>query len=231
MKNKIIVTGCNGGIGKEICYQLTNAGYYVIGIDQHDMAKGVDSYYCINLTNCEDVCSTFKTIYNEHGEGFYGLVNNAGLYEAYDFSCLTVSQYDVVMSVNVRAPLFLCQYFSNAIRENKAKGVIVNIASISGECGSKDVVYGVSKGAMINLTKSLSLALSPDIRVNSVSPGIIATPMSAKIPKERIEDYKLRILNEAIGKPEDIANAVVFLLSDSSCYINGATLSVNGGLH
>lgn len=230
MEKTIIVTGSNGGIGQAICAQLKSQGLTVIGVDIGSEATVTDIYYQTDLADHLQLLACLDHIEKKHADSLYGLVNNAGLYEALEFNTLSLFDYERIMAVNIRAPLFISQWFARVLEENHNKGVIVNIASISGENGSKDVAYGVSKGAIINLTKSLSLALAPNIRVNSVSPGIINTSMAQKIPRERIEGYKSRILNQQFGAPADIAKAVTFLLNEENQYVNNALLSVHGGL-
>lgn len=233
----IIVTGCNGGIGQAICNRLNNQGFNVIGLDLSKKSfcsagsPVIYQYYQVDLLNNEQLQDCLDTIRQSFGETLYGLVNNAGRYDALDFLTTNPGQYESIMSINVYAPFFISQWFANSLFHFNRPGCIVNIASVSGESGSKDVVYATSKGALISMSKSLAMALAPNIRVNSVSPGIIETPMSAKIPAERIVDYEKRILNQRLGQPNDIANAVAFLLDKESNYINGANLSVNGGLH
>jgi NAD(P)-dependent dehydrogenase (short-subunit alcohol dehydrogenase family) len=231
MKKTIIVTGSNGGIGQAICTQLKSQGFTVVGVDIGSERTVTDVYYQTDLANHLQLLACLDHIEKTYADSLYGLVNNAGLYEALEFNTLSLPDYERIMAVNIRAPLFISQWFARVLRARHNKGVIVNIASISGENGSKDVVYGVSKGAIINLTKSLALALAPDIRVNTVSPGIINTSMAKKIPQERIKDYESRILNQHFGMPADIAQAVTFLLNEENQYVNNALLSVHGGLH
>ncbi|HWV14683.1 MAG TPA: SDR family oxidoreductase [Cellvibrio sp.] len=231
MEKTIIVTGSNGGIGQAICAQLKSLGLRVVGLDIASAGNLVDCYCQTDLASHTRLLESLEQIEAEFADSLYGLVNNAGLYEALDFHTLTVADYERIMAVNIRAPLFISQWFSRVLRARQHQGVIVNIGSISGESGSQDVVYGVSKGAVMNLTRSLALALAPDIRVNTVSPGIIATSMAEKIPQDRIKDYESRILNRHFGTPDDVAQAVAFLLREESRYINNALLNVHGGLH
>ena len=233
----VIVTGCNGGIGQSICNRLNDQGFNVIGLDlsKKSFCSASDpviyQYYQVNLSDNEQLQKCLGTIRQSFGEILYGLVNNAGRYDALDFLTTNQGQYENIMSINVCVPFYISQWFARTLIRLNHPGCIVNIASVSGESGSKDVVYAASKGALISMSKSLAMALAPKIRVNSVSPGIIETPMSAKIPAERIVEYEKRILNQRLGQPDDIANAVAFLLNKESNYINGTNLSVNGGLH
>ncbi len=231
MEKIVVITGSNGGIGQAICSQLRTQGFTVIGIDVAPKTTATDIYYRADLADHLQLFSCLDQIQKKYANSMYGLVNNAGVYEALDFNTLSLIDYERIMAINIRAPLFISQWFARVLRENHNKGAIVNIASISGENGSKDVAYGVSKGAIINLTKSLALALAPDIRVNTVSPGVINTLMARKIPPERIQEYESRILNQHFGAPDDIAKAVTFLLNEENQYVNNALLSVNGGLH
>lgn len=231
MSRTIIVTGASGGIGQALAKTLQEASYHVIGIDwMPTPCAHVDAYYAADLAHVAACESIVQTIGETWGSSLHGLINNAGVYDALDFGTTTPAQYDRVLAINLRAPFFLSQYFARQITAHHRQGVIINIASISGESGSKDVAYGASKGGLITLTKSLALALAPDIRVNSISPGIIDTAMAAHIPADRLLEYKKRILLRRLGTPKDVAQAALFLLDDKSEYITGSMISVNGGM-
>lgn len=227
----VIVTGCSGAIGRSICTRLINLGYCVIGLDAVPPAFDLKDFFQIDLSNLSELREVWEMIDSRYAQSLYGLVNNAGVYEAINFFDLSPKEYDRILSINLKAPVFISQKFSKTLLRKEGGGTIVNIASISGEIGSADVAYGVSKGGAINLTKSLSIALSPKIRVNGVNPGVVESDMSRRIPVNRMEEYLDRTLNGSLAKPDDVARAVEFLIDENNTHINAATIKVDGGFH
>ncbi len=161
------------------------------------------------------------------------LVNNAGISLPRPFAEKTAEEWRRTLEVNLVAPFLCCQVAAGYLRPQKY-GKIVNISSIRGidHCGRESVMdYCASKGALINLTKTLAKELAPHINVNSVAPGHTNTGMVRALPeavrRNMIEGAYLKRLAE----PEDIAKAVVFLASDDAAFITGQVLLVDGGFH
>lgn len=224
-----LVTGISRGIGKAICIELLNAGYSVHGVynQSHDEATELAARHprlILHRADLADRGAVLKLTSLLKGERFSALVNNAGIIEFEDFSHYDYAIWDRTLSVNVTAPLLLCTALQSNIHEG---GAIVNIASTDGLIGSfSSMAYAASKAALMNLTKSLANNFGArGIRVNAVAPGWINTGMSTE---PSLEAAKLTPLGRN-GTPEDVARVVVWLLSDTSNFVTGATLNVDGG--
>jgi len=159
------------------------------------------------------------------------LVNNAGVIIVSPFLDLTEEMWDKMVDVNLKGP-YLCSKEVAPMMLNQKKGKIINISSVSGlaqRTALGNVAYAAAKAGVIGLTRSLAVNLSPHINVNAVSPGLTETDMAASLPPERnrmvIEETPLK----RIGKPEDLAYAVLFLASDESDFITGEVITVSGG--
>lgn len=232
--SSVVVTGANGGVGSAIATTLAEAGFRVWGLDIDEKPKVncIYKYLKVDFRNSTSIEQAIRSLDLEGGhENWYALINNAGIYRGLSFSETSISDFDDIYSVNVKAPFFLSKWFALRVESQSSDGVVVNVGSISGRFGSQDVAYGVSKGAVGNLTKSLSLALSPNIRVNEVSPGVINTDMARNIPKDRLKEYETRTSLGTIGEPIDVANTVSFLLDSKARHIAGASIAVDGGYH
>lgn len=162
------------------------------------------------------------------------LVNNAGILGLYDVVDMEVANWDRTLGVNLRGPVFMTQRAVRSMMERRSGGV-VNIGSslsANGGAGGEGVDYNISKAGIQCFTKTLAKQLAPyGIRVNSVSPGIIDTPMlRGGFSEEDTKEFASNVPLGRLGQPEDIGNAVAFLLSGVSSYITGQAIHVNGGL-
>ena len=181
-----------------------------------------------NLASLEDVRNIFKLV-----TGRYGcidiLVNNAGVSESTPFTEYTEETFDKVMDLNVKG-VFNATKAASECMVARGKGVILSTSSMVSISGQPSgFAYPASKFAVNGLTVSLARELGPKgIRVNAVAPGITETDMMKAVPKEVIEPMIARIPLRRLGKPEDIANAFVFLASEEASYITGVVLSVDG---
>ena len=181
-----------------------------------------------NLANLQDVRSIFKAV-----TGVYGcidiLVNNAGVSESTPFTEYTEETFDRVMDLNVKGVFNATRAASECMVPRKT-GVILSTSSMVSISGQPSgFAYPASKFAVNGLTVSLARELGPKgIRVNAVAPGIIETDMMKAVPKEVIGPMISRIPLQRLGRPEDIANAFVFLASEEASYITGVILSVDG---
>lgn len=157
------------------------------------------------------------------------LVNNAGISESTPMSNYTEEIFDKVMELNVKG-MYNCSKAVSDIMVKQGSGVILNTSSMVSIYGQPaGIAYPTSKFAVNGFTLSLARELGPKgIRVNAVAPGITETDMVRNLPKEMIEPMIARIPLRRIGKPEDIANAFVFLASDEASYISGVVLNVDG---
>ncbi|MFP3918344.1 SDR family oxidoreductase [Lysinibacillus telephonicus] len=239
LKNrKIIVTGAASGIGKEIVKQCLHEGASVIACDinensLHELKRSMDNQgilhtYQLDVSNYEEVAKFFMLIEIEHPD-VDSLVNNAGIYLAKNILDYQVDEIDRVLDINIKGFIFFSQLLGRKLLQSKRKGVIVNMSSVSGIEGSSDAIYGLSKAAIIGLTKSCAMNFSPFVRVNAVAPTMVNTPMMDSIPNWRKEEYLSHQLIDTPVMPEDVAHSVIFLLSDKSRHYTGATFDINNG--
>lgn len=181
-----------------------------------------------NLAQLESVREAFGQIYDRYGR-LDILVNNAGMSESTPFINYTQELFEKVMDLNVKG-VFHASQAAVEYMTRQGSGVILNTSSMVSITGQPSgFAYPTSKFAVNGMTVSLARELGPKgIRVNAVAPGITETDMMKAVPKEVIEPMIQKIPLRRIGKPEDIANAFVFLASEEASYITGVVLSVDG---
>lgn len=237
----IIVTGGSQGIGAEIVKKLAHQKSKVIIWDiQEDKANELandlnkQGYFCIaekvDITNEEMIKSNFEKII-EKFNSLYGLVNNAGITKDNLILRMTSEQWHQVIETNLTS-IFYCSKYAIKYMLKEKEGSIVNISSVVGIMGNiGQVNYAASKAGVIGFTKALAKEVaSHNIRVNAVAPGFIQTPMTDKLPPQIKEKFLQNIPMSRFGTCEEVANAVLFLLSKASSYITGTIINVNGGL-
>ncbi|USG64997.1 SDR family oxidoreductase [Brevibacillus ruminantium] len=235
----IIVTGAASGIGAEIARQCIAENAQVIACDR-DVAKlehlrnftspeSIDAYP-LDVTNYEEVARFFHTV-KEKYPGVNGLVNNAGIYLGKSLLDYHVDEIDQVIHVNVRGFLYFSKFFGELLVRQERAGVIVNLSSVSGIEGSSDAVYGMSKAAVLGLTKSCAMSFSPYIRVNAIAPTLVETAMMDQVPDWRKKEYREHELIKSPVLPVDVANTAVFLLSEKARNYTGATFDLNNGCY
>jgi len=166
------------------------------------------------------------------------LVNNAGISGVGDVAETTVEQWDQVMRVNVRSVFLMSRAVIPGMQERRS-GAVVNVSSAIAETGlARRISYAASKGAVLALTRSMQVDCAPyGVRVNAVLPGTIHTPFvdryleaSYADPEEGLRSIRARQLTGELGRPEDVANAILYLASDESRFVLGSGLAVDGGL-
>jgi len=238
----VLVTGSSRGIGAEIAKSLAGFGLKVwvnyrsgeaeakavqadivaaggeaevIGFDVSDEAAFVDA---------------MKTIVTADGELAY-LVNNAGITNDKLAMRMKADDFMSVIDANLKSTFIGCREALKSMRK-KRFGSVVNIASIVGETGNAGQTnYAASKGGAIAMTKSFAIeAATSGIRYNTITPGFIATEMTAVLKDEVKDAFTAKIPMGRFGNPSEVAEATAFLLSDHSSYITGETLKVNGGM-
>lgn len=233
-----VVTGGTRGIGYAIVEKFLENGAQVILFGSREQTVNnaletlrkkyskVDGFYP-KLTDEKELSSVFQQIKDTYGH-IDILVNNAGISSKTKLEDYTEEEYDKVSDLNIKSVFTCSKVILPYLKETK--GVILNTSSMVSIYGQPSgVMYPTSKFAVNGMTKSLARELAPfGIRVNAVAPGIIETDMVRSLPKEMIEPLIQTIPLGRIGKPEDIANAFVFLASDMASYITGVVLSVDG---
>jgi len=241
LKDKVaIITGGTRGIGYAIAEKFleNNAIVVLFGSREETVTMAVknlksqnDNYdvmgFYPNLNDENELKETFEKVKAKYGH-IDILVNNAGMSSSTKLEDYTEQEYDKIASLNIKS-VFTCCKVAKPYLE-KAKGVILNTSSMVSIYGQPSgVMYPASKFAVNGITISLARELAPKgIRVNAVAPGITETDMVKSLPKEMIEPLIKTIPLGRIGKPEDIANAFLFLASDMASYITGVVLSVDG---
>lgn len=231
---KVLVTGGARGIGKAVCKAFADEGYFVI-INYNKSKEAAEE-----LSSTIQNSAVFRADVADKDEvarmieafpDIDVLVNNAGVSLFGVFDGVREDEIRRMYEVNLFGTLNVSRAVLPSMIRRKS-GVIINISSIWGECGAScEVDYSASKSAVIGFTKALAKEVGPSgIRVNCVCPGVIDTDMKARLTIQEVEDIVDSIPLERLGKPEDVANAVLFLASDKADYISGAVLSVNGGL-
>ena len=230
-----LITGATGGIGGAIARKMRNAGATVV-VSGRNVAKldaeFDDEYIKIPCDLAADggaVELVMNTI--ERAGKIDILINNAGITRDTLLMRMTDDQFDEVINTNLRSCFKMCRAAIMPMMKNRF-GRIINMASIIGTIGGPGQAnYAASKGGMIAMTKSIAAEVaSRGITANAIAPGFIKTPMTDVLPDELKKTYLAQIPAGRFGKPEDIANACVFLASDEASYINGQTLHVNGGM-
>jgi 3-oxoacyl-[acyl-carrier protein] reductase len=238
----VLVTGASRGIGKAIATQLQSLGATVIGTATSDHgAEKISDYLmqgevkgkgCVlNVTEDESIASIFTMIKNEYG-AIDILINNAGITRDNLFMRMKADEWQDIIDTNLSSVFKISKAVIRPMMKNRT-GRIINIGSVVGTMGNAGQVnYATAKAGLIGFTKSLAREVaSRGITVNTVSPGFIDTDMTQSLTDEQKEAIFAQVPANRLGKPEEIANAVAFLASDSAAYITGETLHVNGGMY
>ena len=242
LKGKVaIVTGGAQGIGKSIATQLAQAGANVVVADvmeevakstaQEISQKGNESISIkVDVSSLSSVEEMVKKTLDKFGR-IDILVNNAGITRDALVIRMKEEDWDLVLDINLKGA-FNCIKTISPIMMKQKSGKIVNIASIVGIIGNAGQAnYSASKGGLIALTKTCARELaSRRINVNAVAPGFIQTSMTERLPAQVKEKLSSQIPFGEIGKPEDVANAVLFLVSEKASYITGEVIRVDGGM-
>ena len=240
LKSKnIIVTGASGGIGNSIVKKLYEVGANVLasGTRIEKLEELKKNYKNIKILN-------FDIAQSEKIEGFIDaatdtlggsldcLINNAGITQDNLAIRMSIEEWKKVIDINLTSTFLMSKFAIKKMLKNKS-GKIVNITSVVGHTGNiGQANYTASKAGIVAMSKSFAIEYAKkNINVNCISPGFIKTVMTDKIDEKFKEAIISKIPSARFGEPEDIANAVLFLISKQSDYINGETLHVNGGMY
>lgn len=243
LENKIaLVTGASRGIGRAVALKLASQGCFVYGTATTEQgALAIDAYFeqeklagkglVLDVTNTEQVNDTVNNLIDTEQSPSI-LVNNAGITADNLLLRMDDDEWYKVIETNLNSiykmtkaclkPMFRARY-----------GRIISIGSVVGSCGSSGQVnYTAAKAGVVGFSKSLALEIgSRGITVNVVAPGFIDTDMTTSLPDVVKEEILKRVPMRKLGLPEDVADAVAFLASDSAKYITGETIHVNGGMY
>jgi acetoacetyl-CoA reductase len=237
-----VVTGGTRGIGRAISLALGSSGTHVAAIYLRDTVaadafaaeaadRGISlSVHRGDVGSSDDCVKVVNEVIQEQGHVDY-LINNAGITIDRTVRRMTIDEWHAVMRVNISGAFYMVKAVVEHLVE-RGNGRIVNISSVIGQMGNVGQAnYATAKSGMFGLSKTLALELAnKGITVNCVAPGFIDTDMLATVPEAVLERMIGRIPVGRLGQPEEVANAVVFLLDEGSSYITGAVIPVNGGL-
>jgi 3-oxoacyl-[acyl-carrier protein] reductase len=240
MSDSVLVTGSSRGIGKAIALRLAHDGFDIVVHCQSRRAEADDVAQAITAMGRQArvlafdigaralVAAALEADIAEHG-CYYGVVCNAGVIRDNVFPAMSGEDWDLVLRTNLDGFYNLLNPLIMPLVRRRAPGRIVTLSSVAGLIGNRGQVnYSAAKAGIIGATKALALELAKrEITVNCVAPGLIDTDMSAGVPLD--EALKL-IPARRIGKPEEVAALVSFLLSADAAYITRQVISVNGGL-
>ena len=240
LENKnIIVTGASGGIGNSIVKKLNQAGANILASGTRiekleELKKNFKNIKILkfDISQSDKIAEFIENATNELGGSLDGLVNNAGITQDNLAIRMSLEEWQKVININLTSTFLMSKFAIKKMLKNKS-GKIVNITSVVGHTGNLGQAnYTASKAAIVAMSKSLAIEYAKkNININCISPGFIKTAMTDNIDEKFKEVIVSKIPSARLGEPDDIANAVLFLSSDQSDYINGETIHVNGGMY
>jgi 3-oxoacyl-[acyl-carrier protein] reductase len=238
----VIVTGGSRGLGLAISLALTGAGYNVVAIarsETPELLAGIQSaaqsgvgrlsFRACDLSRTSELAKFVSSLRKDIGP-IYGLVNNAGIGTAGVLTMMPEDQIEALIRLNTLAPMIMTKYVLRSMMVERA-GRIINMASIVASTGYSGLsAYSATKAALLGFTRSLAREVgSLDITVNAVAPGFIDTEMTQELDERQREHIARRSALKRLAGADDVAGAVLYLMSDSARNITGMTLTVDAG--
>lgn len=240
MNKVVLITGASRGIGRATAIKFASQGYDVIinynssDEKENELKELIEKQYNVNamvykadVSNEQEVKGMINYIINQYSK-IDTLVNNAGIVYDRNFEDITIDEFKRTLDVNIIGAFIVARETSKYMKKG---ATIINVSSTNGtktispEC----LDYNISKVGLQSLTRDLAFQFKPDIRVNAVAIGWADTDMNKDLPKEYIEEENKKIYLERFADPSEIANAIYFLASEESSYINGEILTIDGG--
>jgi len=240
LKNKnIIVTGASGGIGNAIVEKFYENSANILATGTkieklEELKKKFNNIKILkfDISQHEKIEEFINNATEQLGGSLDCIVNNAGITRDNLTIRMSIEEWMKVIDINLTSTFLMSKYSIKKMLKNKS-GKIINITSVVGHTGNAGQVnYAASKAGIVAMSKSLAIEYAKkNININCISPGFISTAMTDKLDEKFKEAILAKIPSNKLGKPEDIANATIFLSSDQSDYINGETIHVNGGMY
>jgi len=236
-RQRVLVTGGASGIGAAIVQRFITVGARVAVVDKD--AQAIDNrggiLASVEMALLGDVSDplSINAVFTELDDCWGGIdvvVNNAGISIPASLMETSFEAWNQVLSVNLTG-VFLVSQCAAVRMKKQGSGVIINIGSVSGMVGMPNYLsYNVSKAGVIELTKTLALELAPTIRVNTICPGYVMTPMQEKeYTREEFRVLASKVPAKRLGSPDEIAALVVYLVSEEAGFITGASFVIDGG--
>jgi NAD(P)-dependent dehydrogenase (short-subunit alcohol dehydrogenase family) len=234
MSPTVLITGATRGIGYATAKRLLARGAHVFALGRDFSKFDLDGDQCtripFDLRAVDDIQALCESL--PHIDV---LVNNAAMLTAQPFESYSPRDRRDLLATNIEAPAELIRCLAAPMvaktgRGGKIKGRVVNIASVAGFGGHPDVWYGASKGAILNLTKSLAKLYGPSgVMVNAVAPGPTKTAMFDQLPQSRIDEFNRLVFARRFAEPDEIAQVIEWLALDAPEYVNGACIDAASG--
>ena len=221
-----LVTGAGRGIGLATARAFAGAGWKVLALDKDFSAFTEKSLVKVDfdlrkLTEIPDLIDSLGEI--------HALVNNAGVLFCDPYDAIAEAHKREILAVNIEAPAALIEALAPQMKARKS-GRIVNVGSVAAFTGHPDLWYGITKAGILNLTKAWAKELGPHgVLVNAVAPGPTQTAMYDQLPQSRKDGVMKSVHSGRVGRPEEVAAAILWLGSACPAYVNGTTLDVNDG--
>lgn len=239
MKNAVLITGANGGIGSALVKAYKKNGWFVIGTSRSgDDLDGADAVIKCDLdqlvldSNCRDILSLKLREILEGKATLKCLVNNAALQILSPLGGISLNDWDKSFRVNLTAPMLLTQSFLDLLKENN--GVVINVGSVHEQATKAEfITYATTKAAMGGMTRAMAVDLAGEVRVVCLAPAATATPMLKSGFEGKPEAYQALAdahPSRRIAEPEEIAEIACFLATDNAGFINGTTFYADGGV-
>lgn len=240
----VVVTGGSRGIGEAISVAMGEAGATVVPVarSENALAETVDRIeavggdamaYQLDVTDENGIEDMFDEVKSAFG-GVDTLVNNAGVNPFFgDARNVEIEEWEQILSVNVTGAFRCARQFGRRVFDRGGEGVIVNVASVGGVVALPyQTPYTASKHAMVGMTRSLAVEWAPDIRVNALAPGFVATEFTRGVRENESirEDILKTIPQDRFAEPEEIADSAVYLASDAAKYVTGEVHVADGGI-
>ena len=238
-EKNVIVTGATGGIGNSIIKKLYDTGANILATGTkneklEELKKKFQNIQTLkfDISQTDNLESFIDDATKRLGDKLDCMVNNAGITQDNLAIRMSIEEWRKVIDINLTSTFLISKFAIKKMLKNK-KGKIINITSVVGHTGNLGQTnYTASKAGIVAMSKSLAIEYAKkNININCISPGFIKTAMTDKIDDKFKEVIISKIPSGRLGEPEDVANAVIFLASSQSDYINGETLHVNGGMY